>query len=94
MFNSRAQQFNKKFVQFIGELYSLIMELSNSIRLLYNSIRELYNSLRQLYNSKDVQLETSKFIIKKTLKLNRGHHGCDRMIVGFMTTYAISAYHH
>jgi len=23
-----------------------------------------------------------------------GHHGCDRMVVGFTTTYAISAYHH
>jgi len=24
----------------------------------------------------------------------RGRHGCDRMVVGFTTTYAISAYHH
>ena len=23
-----------------------------------------------------------------------GHHGCDRMVVGFTTTYAISAYDH
>jgi len=23
-----------------------------------------------------------------------GHRGCDRMVVGFTTTYAISAYHH
>jgi hypothetical protein len=23
-----------------------------------------------------------------------GHHGCDRMVVGFTTTYAISAYNH
>jgi hypothetical protein len=23
-----------------------------------------------------------------------GHHGCDRMVVGFITTYAFSAYHH
>ena len=23
-----------------------------------------------------------------------GHHGCDIILVGFMTTYAISAYHH
>jgi len=23
-----------------------------------------------------------------------GHHGCDRMVVGFTTTCAISAYHH
>jgi hypothetical protein len=26
--------------------------------------------------------------------LIRGHHGHDRMKVGFITTYAISAYHH
>jgi len=24
----------------------------------------------------------------------RDHHGLDRMVVGFTTTYAISAYHH
>jgi hypothetical protein len=24
----------------------------------------------------------------------RGRHGLDRMVVGFITTYAISAYHH
>ena len=24
----------------------------------------------------------------------RGHRGLDRMVVGFTTTYAISAYHH
>jgi len=23
-----------------------------------------------------------------------GHHGCDRTVVRFITTYAISAYHH
>jgi len=25
---------------------------------------------------------------------HRGHHGRDRMVVGFITTYAISVYHH
>jgi hypothetical protein len=29
-----------------------------------------------------------------TQYLERGRHGCDRMVVGFTTTYAISAYHH
>ena len=28
------------------------------------------------------------------LKLNRGRHYRDRLVVGFTTTYAISAYHH
>jgi hypothetical protein len=27
------------------------------------------------------------------MKIYRGHRGCDRMIVEFTTTYAISAYH-
>ena len=27
-------------------------------------------------------------------KSRRGRHGCDRIVVGFTTTYAISAYHH
>jgi len=25
---------------------------------------------------------------------SRGRRSCDRMVVGFITTYAISAYHH
>jgi hypothetical protein len=29
-----------------------------------------------------------------SIKLTRDHHGRDRMVVGFTTTYAISAYHH
>jgi len=28
------------------------------------------------------------------LHWGRGHHGLDRMVVGFTTTYAIIAYHH
>jgi len=32
-------------------------------------------------------------LIKKTYS-SRGHHCCERMVVGFTTTYAISAYHH
>jgi hypothetical protein len=28
-----------------------------------------------------------------THRLGRGYRGCDRMVVGFTTTYAISAYH-
>ena len=34
-------------------------------------------------------------IIMDTLIMQqRGHRGRDRMVVGFITTYAISAYHH
>jgi hypothetical protein len=31
---------------------------------------------------------------KHTLSKTRGRRGRDRIIVGFTTTYAISAYHH
>ena len=34
------------------------------------------------------------YLIWKLLFLDRGHRGHDRMVVGFTTTYAISAYHH
>jgi hypothetical protein len=32
--------------------------------------------------------------VQKKNRKNLGHHGRDRMVVGFTTTYAISAYHH
>ena len=44
-----------------------------------------------------------QFVCKLLIKLDihvvfyfylRGHHGLDRMVVGFTTTYAISGYHH
>ena len=28
------------------------------------------------------------------LSYSEGHRDCDRMVVGFITIYAISAYHH
>jgi len=30
----------------------------------------------------------------KNIKTLGGRRGCDRMVVGFTTTYAISSYHH
>ena len=33
-------------------------------------------------------------ILDGKLDLKRGRHGSNRMVVGFTTTYAISAYHH
>ena len=33
-------------------------------------------------------------IMSLTSLIKRGDHGCDCMVVGFTTTYAISAYHH
>ena len=33
-------------------------------------------------------------VIDAALNTNRDHRGRDRMVVGFTTTHAISAYHH
>ena len=33
-------------------------------------------------------------VMKSTLTYNRGRRGDDGMVVGFITTYAISAYYH
>jgi hypothetical protein len=46
-----------------------------------------------------VQTTVDRQIIKNhhnlyTCILSRGRRGCDRMVVGITTTYAISAYHH
>jgi hypothetical protein len=35
-----------------------------------------------------------KLRVKRPLSGKRDRRGCDRMVVGFTTTYAISAYHH
>jgi hypothetical protein len=40
----------------------------------------------------DDNLEYISILVR--LKSGRGHCGSDRMVVGFMTTYAISAHHH
>ena len=33
------------------------------------------------------------FLVLSSTKWMGDHHGCDRMVVGFTTTYAVSAYH-
>ena len=40
-----------------------------------------------------VQSSTGTYDITIT-RHSRGRHGCDRMVVGFTTTCAISTYHH
>jgi hypothetical protein len=32
--------------------------------------------------------------VYSVINLMKGCHGCDRIVAGFITTYAISAYHH
>jgi hypothetical protein len=34
------------------------------------------------------------YICREILSNNKGRRGHDRMVVGFTTTYAVSAYHH
>ena len=43
---------------------------------------------------KHVKSVVQQMCNKNTPKNNRGYHGLDCMVVGFITTYAISAYHH
>jgi hypothetical protein len=56
----------------------------------------------RLFHSKrhDFILKLTVFLLQKIIpvfhqfSLTRGRGGYDRMVVGFITTYAISAYHH
>jgi len=41
-----------------------------------------------------MQLNKRNSFGQDVLIATRGHRDRDRMVVGFMTTYAISAYHH
>jgi len=41
-------------------------------------------------------IEVSVVVFNMAMRslLRRGHHGCDRMAIEFITTHAICAYHH
>jgi hypothetical protein len=53
---------------------------------LYNALKCITHIIRGLCGS--------WFYIITFTNVTRGRHGCDRMLVGFITTYASSAYHH
>jgi hypothetical protein len=42
----------------------------------------------------EILLKVTLNIITLTNDMTRGRRGRDRMVVGFITTYAVSAYHH
>jgi hypothetical protein len=70
--------------------------LSRSLLVLVNLVIVL-SVLR--FTDSDYPFGILKFFISKLSKhiiieYKRGCHGCDCMVVGFTTTYAISAYHH
>jgi hypothetical protein len=48
----------------------------------------------EVMNEQQVYDGPSDSLISKTHSWNGGRRGRDRMVVGFITTYAISAYHH
>jgi hypothetical protein len=48
----------------------------------------VFNTTFELKILKCIEITTSPSITE------RGHRGCDHMVVEFITTYAISAYHH
>ena len=66
---------------------------------LHKPMRELSLPLSNNHNlnqkfSTNISIENWKTIIYKLTVWGGSHHGHDRMVVGFTTTYASSAYHH
>ena len=55
---------------------------------------DIHNDKDLKYMCKDAQMLIISYIIVITTALLWGCHGGDRMVVGFITTYAISVYHH
>jgi hypothetical protein len=47
-----------------------------------------------IWSRKSISLSFTYFYFYFNSDICRGRHGCDRMVGGFTTTYAISAYHH
>jgi hypothetical protein len=57
----------------------------------------IHSMHNQNYQSFQIKSKLITYICKgdtSSILLWRGRHGRDRMVVGFTTTYAISAYHH
>ena len=55
-------------------------------------IKSIFQNFKHLIQH--VKFEGKKSHSLNTLQTERGCRGHDRMVVGFTTTYAISAYHH
>jgi len=68
-------------------MYTLFSEM-----LLIMQIMILINQLLNVDTVKPGQYNTMK--TNQYVGLDRGRRGLDRMIIGFRTTYVISAYHH
>jgi hypothetical protein len=45
-------------------------------------------------HSYNVPFRSHLSVLSSSKQLSRDHHGQDRMVVGFTTTYAINSYHH
>ena len=59
------------------------------------AINDAYAAANSAVNASDDALMKVMFIsIVSTYTNSRGRHGRDRLVIGFTTTYAISAYHH
>ena len=71
----------------LGKNTSVLESLITEIRTCKNFIRLRSILIRQVNLGKNTSVLESWVIL---LNLR----GCDRMVVGFTTTYAISAYHH
>ena len=64
------------------ELYLKMETSGESFSLLQLIANDCYKVSYNLYSKNNLQ------------KQSRGRHGRDHMVIGFTTTYAISAYHH
>ena len=53
-----------------------------------------YRVLYVYYFQINFFLESTDILLLQIVYDCGGHRGCDRLVIGFTTTYAISAYHH
>ena len=70
--------------------------MSRGITLLHINIHTgLFLTVNKLkHNNSHVIKMYTRAYFTQCINYNGGHHGRDHMVVGFTTTYAISAYHH
>ena len=73
--------------------YKCLKKKINDV-LVYENIKILLYLCRRFCNIYTLCLAPELFKQTYSSNMYGGCHGCDRMVIGFTTTYAISAYHH
>ena len=80
-------------VKFENSLYSIVNSKYKWIIVFFFKVY-LFDSHAFLDQSKNIAMTPIYDCLTCSKWHHRGHHGCDRMVVGFTTTCAISTYHH